>query len=488
MSNIKRNLSFQTCYQILITVTPLITAPYLARVLGAELQGLYSYRLSIVNYFTLAAVLGMTTYGTKVIAEHSKDRDQRNIAFAHMAIVQIAVSLLVTALYLIYCLLFASDDLVSWVLMLTMISYVFDFNWFFFGIQKFDVTTGINSIAKILNVVLILALVKSKQDFFIYAIIMSATTFLSFALLIPFIINEIKSTKLTFPTLTQAKVHLKESVILFVPILAQTIYHVMDKTMLGAISNYTQTGYYYNADKLVCIPIGVVSGICTVMLPKMVELKVSGDKTKTIETFKTIIQVLMCLSSAFCFGIISISESFVPFFYGEEYIPCISLVNALAFVIVLKSLSEGVKTQYLIPNSHNKCFIISVSSGAAINLILNVILIPSMGAMGAVIGTLFAEITALLIQILFVWGKERMFSESFYLIGFLLSGFIMWIVLSLLPVSQMGYVNQLIIKVVTGIIIYAALILVYSVITPQKELSRMLLNIMKGKKGGKSKL
>ena len=133
MSSLKSNLKYQTAYQILITVTPLITAPYLSRVLGAENQGIYSYRLSLVNYFVLAAMLGMTTYGTKTIAENCHEKARRDKLFGHLAFVQCSFGLIVLLAYILFSIFVCKNNEISFIMVISVLACLLDFNWFFYG-------------------------------------------------------------------------------------------------------------------------------------------------------------------------------------------------------------------------------------------------------------------------------------------------------------------------------------------------------------------
>ena len=108
MSSVKKNIVYQTAYQLLNTALPLITAPYLSRVLGASNLGIFSYTSSMVSYFTLFAMLGTMNYGTRSIATTQDNKDQRSRVFCEIYALQLSVSGIVFVLYLAYLLLFCS--------------------------------------------------------------------------------------------------------------------------------------------------------------------------------------------------------------------------------------------------------------------------------------------------------------------------------------------------------------------------------------------
>lgn len=471
MSNLKNNLKYQTAYQILITVTPLITAPYLSRVLGAENQGLYSYRLSLANYFVLVAMLGVTTYGTKTIAENCRERRHRDKLFGNLAFVQCSFGLMVLLAYTLFVIFVCKCNKVSSIMIFSVLACLVDFNWFFYGNEKFKITTTIHATTKVLTTVCILMFVKQETDLLKYVAIMSCSTFASNVALVPFIKKEIHFSNLSLPNCEEFWFYLKKDAILFIPIIAQTIYHVMDKTMLGMMSEYNQVGYYYNADKLINIPVGILAGACTVLLPRMSTIIASGNYDKKIDTFRTTIQAITCISSSFCFGIMGIADEFVPLFYGEGYVPCILLVKGLAVVIVLKSISEGLKTQYLIPNENNKCFIIAVFAGCIANIIANTILIPRLDAMGAVIGTIIAEGIAMTIPAIFICHKEKLFGDIFYCLGFILIGTIMEAAVDAVSLFENCVWLKVGLKIAVGVFVYVLLTYIYILCTPRAVFS-----------------
>lgn len=186
---------------------------------------------------------------------------------------------------------------------------------------------------------------------------------------------------------------------LFIPVVAMSIYQQMDKTMLGLLSTYEQVGYYSSADKIVNIPLGIITGLGTVSLPRIVSL----ISEKKIMEYKKVVEksisLVMFMCSAIAFGILAVSQEFVPLFFGSEFLPCVSLISFLAFVIFFKAISTVIVNQILIPNDNERYYIISVFVGAFINLILNYSLIRKFDAVGAVYATLISELIVCFVQI-----------------------------------------------------------------------------------------
>lgn len=154
MSKLKKNLGYQTIYQILNTCIPLITSPYLARVLGAEKQGVFSYTQSIVNYFTLFAMLGVVNYGTRTIADCGKDRGKRSKTFWNIYILQLCCTVISISVYTFYLTQICSQNIyIAFLQIFYLLGSLVDINWLFFGVEKFKITVSRNMVIRICSVV-----------------------------------------------------------------------------------------------------------------------------------------------------------------------------------------------------------------------------------------------------------------------------------------------------------------------------------------------
>lgn len=482
MPKLKKNLGYQTIYQILNTCLPLITSPYLARVLGAEKQGVFSYTQSIVNYFTLIAMLGVVNYGTRSIASCMGDRKKQSDAFWNIYALQFVVSVISVVSYIIYLLMVCPENV--WIAVLQSF-YLFgalvDVNWLFFGVEKFRITVTRSMVIRICSVILILFFVKTSADLWIYTAIMAGSTFFSNIILWYFVPQEIEMHPLKMIRVKKIGFHLKPNLVLFIPVLAMSVYHVMDKTMLGLLSTYEQVGYYYNADKIINIPIGVISGVGTVMLPRMTSLKEEGKEKKSTNLFLLSIELIVAASAAMTFGISAISNEFTPFFFGKGFEACINLIIVLSPVLIIKGLSQISRMLYLIPNHMEKIFIESVFAGAIVNLIVNLALIPKMGAMGAVIGTLVAELVSCLWQYLkmnkYIHCLHTILRSLIYVVFGITMFFIIRIVVGLFNGGVIGIAME----VITGVLIYGLLCIAYWKITHNNILNIVISNVKRKK-------
>ena len=448
-------IGLQTVYQVLITSLPLITAPYLSRVLGATSLGIYSFTSSVVLYFTLFAMLGTVNYGTRAIALVKGNQVERSKCFWSILALQVFSSSVCAIAYIMYMLVFCKENHnIAWIQGIAIISCLFDITWLYFGIEDFKVTVTRSMVIKILTVLSILSFVKKPEDLWLYTLIMSIGTLANQVVLWFSIPRYISIVRITVKDVLK---HIKPNLILFIPLLAMSVYHIMDKTMLGALSSYEQSGYYYNADKLINIPLCIINGIGTVMLPRMSSLYNSDKRDKANSLFLVSLEGIALVSVAMACGIAAISGEFVPFFFGKGYDACILLTVVLSPVLVIKGITNTIRTQYLVPLSKEKYYMNSVLSGAVTNLFFNLLLIPKLGAMGAVLGTLLAELVSCLVQFLVI---IKDFNLCIFLRNcglYFLAGIIMFFVVRAVSMIHVTLLLKLTIEIIVGTLIFVIL-------------------------------
>jgi len=459
MKPLKRNLCFQTVYQVFNVIAPLITTPYLARILGAEQLGVFSYTSSIVSYFYLFAMLGTINYGTRSIAAVKDDRFLRSDIFVSIYSLQVIVTIITLVAYILYYLLLAKDNrLIVLIQGITILSCFFDINWLYFGVENFKLTVTRSIVIRVLTVVAVLLFVREENDLWLYALFMLGGTFISQLVLW---LRVEKIVDLFIPSIRDVLKHVKPNIVLFVPLFAMTVYHVMDKTMLGALSTYTQSGFYYNSDKVVNIPLCILTGFGTVMLPRMTSVFQSEKKEVGNNLFTVSLDGIVFLSVAMCLGISAISKDFIPFFFGPGYEECICLTIVLSAVIVIKGVSNTVRNLYLIPLKKDNVFICSVLAGAVVNLIVNLLFIPRYGAMGAAIGTIVAEVVACIWQMLYTYKETSFMRLCVNCFVYTVIGVGMFFVVRALSGLQIPVVPKLVVEIFAGGFFYVLMTLVF---------------------------
>lgn len=452
MKSTNKNFLYNLVYQIFIFIIPLFTIPYVSRVLGANNIGIYAYTYSIINYFMLAAMLGINNYGSREIAKAGENIKLRSQKFFSIYFLQLISTVIMCILFILFYFIIGYDHKkILLIQFIYLISCAFDINWYFFGVEKFKITISRNIFIKIISLILIIIFVKSNNDLWIYTLILSLSTLISQLYLWIFIKKEVRYEKISIKEIFS---HFKKCLILFIPVIAYSIYRIMDKTMIGYFSNTFQLGNYENAEKIITIPISFITALGTVMLPHMAKSDDYNFSKKIKDSFRLCFFMLFPISIC----LIVIADDFSTVFFGNEFIYSANLIKILTITVLFSGVTNIIRTNYLIPKSKDKIYVISTIYGALVNLVLNLIFIKRYGAYGACIGTITAEIIVMLYQI---WKTRRnieYYNNLKCIIPFLVKSLIMGIIIYL--VNYFNISNILIkvsIQVLLGVIIYFSL-------------------------------
>lgn len=452
MNNVKKNFIYNTSYQLLTILIPIVTTPYITRTLGPEKSGDFSFANAITYYFIMFIMLGLNNYGNRTVAKVRDDKKNLSRNFFEIYGMQLVLGIFVTALYFMYCALF-SNNILSWIMMINVVSAIIDINWLYFGLEKFKLTVSRSILIKIITTISVFVFVKKPDDVVIYALILSIGTLASNICLWYFLKREISYTKVKINDIFK---HIKPNLVLFIPIVAISLYKYMDKIMLGILSDKSNVGFYDYSEKILQIPMALVNSLATIMLPHMSNIVANSNSKDEKKYIEISLEFSMFLTSSLCFGLMGISKEFVPFFYGDGYEACINIFYILLPSCCFVAFASVIRTQYLIPHNKDSIYIISVCIGALINISFNILFIPIFQALGAAIGTIFAEFSVCLYQS----NKAKSDLEiSKYIrnsIPFLLSGSIMFIVLLQLPFYKNDFITMMY-KIVIGIIVYFAI-------------------------------
>lgn len=390
--SVKKNYIYSLSFQILSMITPFITAPYIARVLGADGVGIYSYTQSYMTYFTMFASLGTAAYGMREIAQCRDDREQYSKKFWEIELLTVFTTLICLLVWS-GMLLFVHEYRIYFIALIpSLLAVMFDISWFYTGHERIGYTVFWNALCKILGIVLIFLFVKKKEDLFLYILINTTMTLLgnmSMWVFLPKMLVKVRLKSLKF------KNHFKETLIYFIPTIATSIYTVLDKTLIGAIThNQYQNGYYEQATKIINMAkTAVFVSINSVMGARISYLFVENKMDEIKERIRRSMDFILLLGIGAMFGIIGVAKSFVPIFFGKGYEEVIYLLYWMAPLIVIIGVSNCLGSQYYTPAGLRGRSAKYIIAGSCVNLIMNLICIPHFGATGAVIGSILAELT-----------------------------------------------------------------------------------------------
>jgi len=474
--SIKKNLSLQMIYQILTIIAPLITAPYVSRVLGAENVGRYSYSYSIVVYFVMVASLGINSYGSRLVAQNRNDSKLFSKLFSELVIIHTVVGFLALVAYIFFCLFFVKEDVdIFLVNTIYVLASMLGINWLFSGLERFEESVRKNIIIKIISIVSIFLFVKREEDLIIYVLILAVSNFTENTILW---LQVRKHVSLKLVKIKDSIVHLKPLLVLFLPAIAILLYRYMDKIMLGNMDTKSAVGYYNSAERIITLSVSFINALGIVMLPRISNLIVEGNSEKIKDYYHKSIVIISLFSFACGAGAICVANDFIPIFYGKGYEPAIDVLIILSFSLPFSAIANVVKTQYLLPRKRDAFFAITVISGAVVNFIINFTLIPKLGVVGASIGTLVTEILVCVVQVFYSNKEMKTIKELVHMVGFLAVAVVMGIIISIF-----NFVNppmiRLLLKIVVGAFSYAILALVYMWFVERKLLYSIIGSIKK---------
>lgn len=473
-AQIIKNYIYNSAYELLRLLAPLITTPYVSRILGATGIGIYSYTQSIATYFILLGAVGTTLYGQREIAYVQDDPVERTKVFWEITIFRFFSVGICTIIY--YCIFGISGEYAQIYTILTfeILATAFDVSWFFMGMENFKLTVIRNTIIKLVGIVLIFVLVKRPEDVPIYTLCLTLPIFIgniSLWFSLPKYLVRLHGS--VFSGISR---HFKPISVLFLPQVAVEVYTVLDKTMLGVLSTVDQVGYYTQAQKIIKILLMIVTSFGTVMLPAMSAAFAQGKINEIKKNIRQAFKLIFLISFALIFGICSIVSRFVPVFFGQGYELVTPLIIVISPILVVIGMSNVMGKQYLLPTKQQSSYTISICTGAVVNFVLNCVLIPKFDAIGASIATVLAEMSVTGVQ---CWHVRKQLNLKEYLGSFFryfLMGFIMFAIVwglgRVLPLNAFS----LVVMVIVGIAVY-----LLELIITKDDMLRLGINMIRKK-------
>ena len=469
--NAKLNYIYNLIYQVVLLITPLITTPYVSRVLGEYGVGQYSFSHSIASYFILFGGLGFGYYAQREIAKKQNDKQVQSVIFWEIIIAR-AISVFVSIAVYLALILFGvfgnQYELLFKLLLINIVATAFDITFLFQGNEEFGVIALKNVVIRIIGITLIFVFVKQYSDLWIYTLCQSLILIvgnLSLWTRLPKILTRVKASDL------RIKRHLVPTLRLFVPTIAVSINAILDKTLLGVLVegvdetgknfSFIENGNYEQSDKIIQILLSLLTALGAVMYPKNSQAVASGDRERLKSNVYKALSFVCFLGFPLTFGISAVSINFSPWFFGEGYLKVPYLMMVLSPKIVIIGLSDVLGMQYLLPLEKDKKFTIALIIGAIANVSLNFLLIPFLWSYGACIATVVAELLITFTMILFA-RKEIKFSLvikstwKYFLAAALMFG----VVFTIGHFLSASILNTFIL-VVMGILVYVAALLIF---------------------------
>ncbi len=395
--SIKRNYIYNIILQVSRVLFPLVTAPYVARVLDPDGVGLFNFANTFSGYFALFAALGIPTYGIREIAKIRSSINLQRKLVSELISFSLITTFLCTVLYflsLFFIPQLTENYIIFIVAGLTLYLTPFKIDWFFQGKEEFGYIAFRSTITKICAIIALFLFVHSKNDLIIYVAINAICS------VADELWNYSKLFKLgIFPYLTfNIKSHFKPLLLLFSSVIAMSIYTILDTLMLGFLNDYSEVGYYNCATHISKAMIPIVTGLAVVAMPRLSYYAGQGGIEQINALLRKSLSVVAFLSFPITIGIFVVAPVFVPLFYGFGFMGAVKPLQIVIFTLTAIGFSNLMGIQVLIGLGKDKPFLFSVLFGTVSNFFLNLLFIPFMGAVGASISSVVAEVLVVISQ------------------------------------------------------------------------------------------
>ena len=402
--NVKKNYIYNVAYQMLVIITPLLTAPYIARVLGAEGIGVFSYVTAIAAFFIIFATLGTSTYGQREVSYVQTDTYARSVVFWNTVIFRTTTTAIFLFIYGIFVFILHPDWMIIYIIQfIEIINVACDTSWFFQGLEEFAKIVGRNAIFRIINLIMVFTLIKDENDLALYTAATALITMAGHVSLWAYLPKYLcKIDKSVLTPFRDTKIIIG----LFLPTIAVQIYQYLDKIMIGIFTTgNAENGYYEQSMRITKMILVLVTSMSTVMVPRIGRYFNEGNKDGIRLSMYKAYRFAWFLGLPLAFGLFGVADNFIPWFYGPGYEKVITLLRIVSGITIAISINNVTGIEYLVPTKREKLYTKTVLFGAIINFCLNLILIPKLYSYGAAIASVAAESSIAIIQLIYIRGE-----------------------------------------------------------------------------------
>ena len=482
--SIKVNAILNLIRTLMSVIFPLITFPYASRVLLPDGIGKVQFATSIISYFSLLATLGITSYG---IREGAKLRDSKDkLSLFAKEIITINIISTVVSYLILFIFIFIIPKFHSYRSLLIICSSTILFTslgmeWLYSVVEDFKYITIRSILFQLLSIVLLFYFVRSQEDTLKYAAI---SAFSSVGSNILNFINSrkyiaLKGIKIKIEDL---KKHIKPVMILFIMAVTSSIYTLLDTSMIGFFADDYQVGLYTAATKINRIVLNLVVSVGAVLLPRLSYYSGTNDKENFLKLAYKSADLIMAIATPAAVGLSVLASCVIRVLSGDGFIESVPIMRIINPVIVIVGMSNFLGVQLFMPLRKEKWTLYSNIAGAICNLTLNSIFIPKFGALGAAIGSLFAELAVTSCQLFLARNYISINNIMIRLIKYFLLSCVMGLCVYIVTQLNLDLIVMMVGGVVVGSIVYAI-----ELIITRNQWAVLALDLMKGKNHGNKK-
>ena len=408
MARIRTNAIYSMAYQIIRLAFPLITYPYVARVLGPDGIGIVSYTASIATMLASFALLGIPVFGTRAISRVRDDDETLKSVNSELTLIALFLSLFAAGLFLSlphFGILRIPDRGVHLMFVALILFNAAKQDWYFQGLERFRYTTIRNLVVRIITASAIFLLVRSSEDVLAYAFLWVLGSVLGGVVNL---FQVAKETGFTWRPVQAFRLlpAIGPSAAI---VLVGSLYAGIDTLMLGNLvaDNGASVGYYSLAGRLLRI-IGTVLGAATAaVVPRLALYYSQGEHSKVIQLVSKNMEVSLFFALPASLGMVILAPTVVRIFGGEAFMPAISTLQIIAVQLPVLAVGAIVGSQVLYARDREKRLILSTGISLAIGIVLNFVLIPIATHVGAALATTVTRLIETLLQVALGWSVVR---------------------------------------------------------------------------------
>lgn len=460
---LKKNIVMNTILSFITLIYPLIIFPYVSRVLLPNGIGKVNFAISIITYFSMFAQLGIPLYGIRICSELRDDKLKLTKVVFEIFIIYSITTCIIFFIYLL-CVFNVEKFFVEKKLYL-VISFTFFFNligfeWFLKSLEEYTLIVKTSVLFRIISLIFILILVKDKTDYVKYAfltIFVTSGTSLFYVLKLKNYIK-LKSIKLKMLNLSR---HLKPIFTFFLMSVTITLYTNLDTVMLGFLSTEEQVGFYTTALKIKNILVTLITSFGTVLLPRLSYYITQKREEEYKKIIKKSFNYILIVAIPLAFYFILFAKTTIAILAGEKYINSIVPMQVLMPTVICIGITNLIGIQIMLPLHQEKKLLVTVMSGAVVDLIINLLLIPKLLALASAVATLAAEIVVLILQVLIMRRMIKSIVDKKGIFQILVSSIISGILSSCIKLLLFNNITEFFLSGIIFIITFVILLLIF---------------------------
>ena len=387
----QKSLKVNTIYNAIKTcsaiIFPLITFPYVSRVLMAENLGKINFSSSIISYASLLASLGVSTYAVRECSKIRDDKECFSETASQIFTINVCSTLIAYLLLIITIFVVRPLDNYRSIIMIQSISIMFTTigaDWINNVAEDFKYITLRTLGFNILSIILLFVFVKESDDYIANAIITVIAS--AGANLLNFFYRR-RYCKIKIVSYLNLRKHLKPIIYLFSLQLVQIIYVNSDMTIIGLVRTDSEVGYYSAAVRIYNLIQTLMNSVVFVVLPQLSQAYARKDFKKVNSLLKYGLSFIITLGLPCLVGVNILANEVISLLAGTPYLACIPALRILTVALFWSFLGGFLGNMIMIPSGREKISLYSSVTSAVVNLVLNLIMIPKWGIVAAAFTT-----------------------------------------------------------------------------------------------------